>query len=203
MQKKCIKITRIIKLRLVLFLLAIISVVSCNRTDSSNIVLGKVIFSYDSTISKLVNKEFKYDSLFINRIGKDSMIITRYLGGKGYYFYTTYSLKNHLFYENRQIPQLIIEGETEISIVLIPTFMQKDTDFIYTPKDDFTSVFVNDLGFDKCKYHIKNDNNEFITIKQSLMDTTYRETYYYDKQYNIYKFINTWKDNECVYVKKE
>jgi len=195
--------SNIMKLRLVLLVLTITVIVSCNKPNSSNIILGEIVFSYDSINSKLINQEFKYDSLFINRIGKDSMIITRYLGGKGYYFNTTFSLKNHLFYENRQIPQVIIEGETETSIVLIPTFMQNDTNFIYIPKDDFTAFFVNDLSLDKCKYQIKNNNDEFITIKQSLIDTTYREIYYYDKYYNIYKYINTWKDNECVYERKE
>jgi hypothetical protein len=191
------------KLHLVLLIIVFAVFISCNQSDSSNIVLGKMIFSYDSINSKLLNEEFKYDSLFVNRIGKDSMTITCYLGGKGYYFYTSFSLKNHSFYENRQIPQLIIENETKISIVLIPTFMQRDTIFAYIPKDDFFSVFINDLSFDKCKYQIKKNNDKFITIKQSLTDTTYREIYYYDQYFNIYKYINTWKDNKCVYVRKD
>jgi len=191
------------KLHLVLLALVVIAVVSCNKPNSSNIVLGKIIFSYDSINSKLIDQKFKYDSLFVDRIGKDSMTITRYLGGKGYHFYVMLSLKNHSFYENRQIPQLVIEGETETSIVLIPTFMHRDTIFTYIPDDDFFAVFVNDLGFGKCKYQIKKDNDEFLTIKQSLIDTTYREIYYYDQDYNLYKYINTWKDNKCVYVKKK
>jgi len=200
MQKECIKI---MKLRFTLIALTVVTFVSCSRPDSSNIVLGKTVLYYDSINSILDNEIFKYDSFFINRITRDSMIITRYLGGEGYYFHTTFSLKNHLFYENRQIPQSIIEGETETSIIFIPTFMQKDTNFFYTPKDEFIAFFVNDLGFDKCNYQIKKNNNEFITIKQSLTDTTYFEIYYYDKYFNIYKYINTWKDNKCVYMRKE
>jgi len=190
------------KFRLALLALVVIVFVACNKPNASNIILGKIFFSYDSINSKLVNHEFKYDSLFINRIGKDSMIITRYLGGEGYYFYSTFSFKNPYFCENRLIPQLIIEGETETSIIFIPTFMQRDTIFTYIPEDDFVAFFVNDLGFGKCKYQIKKNNDEFLTIKQSLIDTTYHETYYYDRHYNIYKYINAWKDNQCVYVRK-
>ena len=188
---------------LILFVLVAIVIVSCNKIDSPNIVLGKMIFSYDSINSKLIDVKFKYDSLFINRIEKDSITITRYLGGKGYYFYSSFSLKNHSFYENRNSPQLIsIEDETKTSIVLIPTFMQKDTIFTYIPVGDFFAVFVNDLGLGKCKYQIETNNSKFLTIKQSLIDTTYKEIFFYDKDYNIYKFINTWKDNRCVYVRE-
>ena len=176
-------------------------IASCNKPNSSNIVLGKIIFSYDSINSKLVDQKFKYDSLLVNRIRKDSMTIIRYLGGEGYHFYVMLSLKNNSFYENRQIPQLVIKGETETYIVLIPTFMQKDTIFTYIPTDDFYAVFVNDLGFGKCSYQIKSNNEGFLTIKQSLIDTTYREIYCYDRHFNIYKYINTWKENKCVYIK--
>lgn len=202
MQKGTINV-KIMKLHLALLSAVGIVILSCNSPDSSNIILGKITFSYDSINSKLVNQEFKYDSLFFDRIGKDSMTITRYLGGKGYYFYTTFSLREHLFYENRLIPQVIMEEETETSIILIPTFMQKDTVFTYIPEDDFFAIFVNDLGFDKCKYQIIKNNNGFVTIKQSLTDTTYCESYYYDQYFNVYQYINTWKDNRCVYVREK
>ena len=192
------------KLHFILLLSVVTSIVSCNNDKpvSSNIVLGRNTFIYDSINSKLVDHEFKYDSLFVNRSRDDSITITRYLGGNGYYNYITFSLKNDLFYENRKIPQLIIDGETEIYTVLVPTFSHKDTVYYYFPKDDFFTVFVNDLSFDKCKYQIKKNNDDFLTIKQSIVDTTYSEIYYYDQFYNIYKYINTWKDNKCVYVKR-
>jgi hypothetical protein len=201
MQKRDIKITQIMRPVLNIVLISMVTV-SCNKHIPVKEIIGKTVLEYDSLCSKLTDERFKYDSLFIERMSYDSMIINRYLGRNGYYCSSSFSLRENIFYENRVVPQLIIEGETETSIVLIATFLKGDTIFNYFPEDDFFSVFVNDLSFNKCKYQIKKGNNEFITIKQSLIDTTYSEIYYYDQYFNIYKFINTWKDNECVYVKK-
>jgi hypothetical protein len=193
------------KLHLILGVLVLVYVIttSCSKQDSFEMITGKTILFYDSDSSKLTDIEFKYDSLVVERISKDSMTITRYLGGEGYYYHSNFSLKNDVFYENRIVPQLIIEGETETKVIFIPTFSLKDTIFNYTPEDDFTSVFVMDLSFDKCIYQIEKKNNKVLTIKKSLVDTTYKEIFFYDKDYNIYKYINTWQNNKCVYVKKE
>lgn len=188
---------------LILFVLLAAITTSCEKKDSSDIIFGKVEFSYDSIVSKLNDEMFKYDSLFIERARQDSLVIIRYLGGDGYYNYIPFSLIDNVFYEKRITPQEIEEGETETSIISIPTFMQKDTSFTYFPEDDFFPVFVVDLSFDKSKYIIERDNDGFTTTKQSLVDTTYKEIYYYDRNYNIYKFVNTWKDNKCVYIRKK
>ena len=191
------------KLHFILALLMALFIMSCNKQNSLKLEMGRVEFSFDSIASKLVDTSFRYDSLFIDRVNKDSLVIMRYLGGEGYHYYSQFSLKNRVFYENRIEPFVIIEGETETYAVLIPTFSVKDTIFRYIVDDDFTPFFVPDLGFDKCNYEIKKANNELVTIKQSLVDTTYKEIYYYDQNFNIYKYINTWKDNKCVYVRKE
>jgi len=67
MPKEITKITTFMKQHLILLMLVVIAIVSCNKIDSSKIVLGKMIFSYDSINSKLVDVGFKYDSLFVNR----------------------------------------------------------------------------------------------------------------------------------------
>jgi hypothetical protein len=187
---------------LVLLILIIVIVSSCQR-NSSEVVLGKIIFAYDSIVSNLNEEKFKYDSLFAERLGEDSMVITRYLGGDGFHNHISFLKIGGIFYEERVTPQVIIEGETETSIILIPTFSLKDTTFTYVPENDFFPVFVVDLSFDKTKYEIKKDSGGFVTIKQSLIDTTYTETFFYDDKFNIYKFINTWQDNRCVYVRTE
>jgi hypothetical protein len=189
-------------MRYYVILLVSIAVIvsSCHKKKSVEITLGKTVFSYDSIASNLNEEKFKYDSLFIERVGRDSLIITRYLGGDGFCNSIPFLSKNGVFYEERITPQEIIEGETETSIISIPTFLLGDTAFTYTPEDDFFPVFVVDLSFDKTKYEIRKNNNGFITFKQSLVDTTYTETYFYDDKFNIYKFINTWQDNKCVYV---
>jgi hypothetical protein len=185
-----------------LFALITVIVSSCHK-KSSEIVLGKTIFAYDSIVSNLNEEKFKYDSLFIERIRKDCLVIIRYLGGDGYHNIIPFSNENDVFYEERQIPQMIIDGETETSVIFIPTFLLKDTAFTYIPEDDFIYAFVPDLSYGKTKYEIRRNNDGFITFKQSLVDTTYTETFFYDDNFNIYKFINTWQDNKCVYVKRE
>ena len=83
----------------------------------------------------------------------------------------------------------------------ILTFYKSDTIFLYHSAFNFVPI-VFYYGFADCKYELLKENDTYKTIKQSLIDTTYKEIFFYDKDYKIYKFINTWKDNECVYVKK-
>jgi hypothetical protein len=84
----------------------------------------------------------------------------------------------------------------------ILTFSIKDTTFIYESlidKNFIPNVF--DLGIADCRYEIKKiDDNSYVTRKQSLIDTTYQEIYYYDKNFRIFKFINSYKGNVCIYV---
>jgi hypothetical protein len=202
MQKKCIKIRKIIICSNLIIILISVIFASCNKQVPNKDIKDKIVLEYDSALSKLYYEKFKFDSLLIERMNSDSMIIYRYLEKNDNYWYSTFSLIENIFYEHRVVPHLIIEGETETSIILIPTFLQRDTTFYYLPEDDFFPVSAN-MSFDKCRYQIKKNNNEFIFIKQSLTDSTYKEIFFYDKNYNINKFINTWQDNECVYVIKD
>jgi hypothetical protein len=180
--------------------LVILTSISCINTSNKN--TEKIIFSYDPISSSLVDTIFKYDSLFFEKT-KDSITITRYLGGQGYYYYSEFYLQNNIFYELRISPHIIEEEKEDSNTVIsIPMFSIKDTIFDYFPEKDFLPAFVMDLSFNRCNYRMMKNDDEFITIKQSLVDTTYKEIYFYDKNYNLYKYINTWKDNKCVYVKR-
>jgi hypothetical protein len=145
-----------------------------------------------------IDKPFFSDSFLITNYNKDSIIIKNYY--KGSYFQYTYFWKNNDFYEERHIvnyPEQIFEIDT------ILTFSHKDTAFLYhSNRDDFIVTLV-DLSLFNSKYTILQDRKGYRTIKQSLVDTTYTEIFYYDQNYDIYKFVNTWRDNKCIYVRKE
>jgi hypothetical protein len=87
-----------------------------------------------------------------------------------------------------------------LGIDTILTFAQKDTTFIYKSKRDDAIVLFVDLSLFDSKYTISKDGNNYKTVKQSLADSTYKEIIFYDKNYRIYKFINTWQGYECVYT---
>ncbi|GHT70539.1 hypothetical protein FACS1894155_12880 [Bacteroidia bacterium] len=79
---------------------------------------------------------------------------------------------------------------------------RKDTSFVYKSAYNFIPI-VQSYSYADCQYNIRKVGDEYRSIKKSLIDTTYKEIFFYDKDYRIYKFINTWKDNRYVYVKKD
>jgi hypothetical protein len=192
MQKEIIEIKAFIY---ILFLSVIC--MACNSD------IEKYSLICDKSVSSIVDDKFMYDSMFVSVYNADSIIISRYLGSEGFSLKSKFIKENGNFYELRLGPQIVEEGkENDTYITHIITFSLKDTVFEYCPKDDYTSIFVFNLGYDRCKYEIKKQNdNEYITIKQSLIDTTYREIYFYDRNYILTKYINTWRENKCVYLK--
>lgn len=145
-----------------------------------------------------VEKPFFRDSILIIYYGKDSILMKNYYQGE--YFQNIYFNDKNTYSEKRYVsnfPEQIFETDT------ILTFSHEDTTFLYySNRDDFIVTLV-DLSLFNSKYVILQDEKGYRTIKQSLVDSTYNEIYYYDRNYNVYKFVNTWKDNECVYVRKE
>ncbi|GHT00795.1 hypothetical protein FACS189421_13230 [Bacteroidia bacterium] len=129
---------------------------------------------------------------------KDSILIKNYYNG--HYYQNVYFNREDNFFEKRYVtnlPEDIFEVDTILS------FSKKDTTFIYkSNRDDFIVTLI-DLSLFNSHYIIQGENNNYTLIKQSLVDSTYKEIFFYDKNYHIYKYVNTWKDNKCVYVKKE
>ena len=89
-----------------------------------------------------------------------------------------------------------------LKIDSIPTFFLNDTSFIYKSAREIFPV-VRIYSYADCRYIIKKQGEEYVTVKQSTIDTTYKEIFFYDKDFNIHKYINTYKDNYCVYIRKE
>jgi hypothetical protein len=150
----------------------------------------------DFNNSQYTEVRFVIDS--INVKYDDSITIVFYAGG--YQHERVYHKnENSLIYEIRERWN---EEMKCFGIDTILTFSKSDTTFVYNSAYNFVPV-VFLYAFADCRYTIAKEDNVYKTIKQSLVDTTYKEIFFYDKDYNIYKFVNTWKNNKCVYVKKE
>lgn len=174
-------------------LLVVFSFLSCSskQKDFTYILL------YDIENSNM-EKPFFRDSILITYFDKDSILIKNYYNGN--YFQNIYFKNEGDYFEKRftaNYPDQIFEIDT------IMTFADIDTTFIYYSHRDNFIVNLIDLSLFNSKYTILYDGKSYKTIKQSLIDTTYKEIYYYDRNYNIYKFVNAWKDNECVYIRKK
>lgn len=107
--------------------------------------------------------------------------------------------QNGSFYEVRKAYRDMIEYERTDSIL---TFSRNDTTFIYESVIDGDFIpNAFDYSLADCRYEIKKlGENSYKTTKQSLVDTTFKEIYYYDENYRIAKFVNIYIGNVCVYV---
>lgn len=177
------------------YLIIILFLISCNKCSQDKIISNVLIFDANSSSQ---NKPFFRDSLFVTYYKFDSIIIKNYFNGD--YYQNVFLNQEKCFFENRYVSNLP-EGIFKTDTIL--TFAKMDTTFVYkSRRDDFIVTFV-DLSLFDCQYFIEKIGKEYVTTKQSLIDSTYKEIFFYNKDYQIYKFINTWKDSKCVYVKKE
>lgn len=185
-------LVEIIKImRLIFFPVVILSLFSCNK---SNIGHTDITLVLDKKESQYNDERFLIDSIFIEY--NDSIKITRYTGN--YQFQSIYHKKENGIYEIRERCNEELECFGADTIL---TFYKSDTTFIYDSAYDFMStVFQYTLG--NSKYNFKHTGNIYETVKQSLIDTTYTETFLYDDNFIINKFINTWQENRCVYVRE-
>ena len=183
----------IMSLRIMLFIFTIALLCSCNKQNNE---FSITVLSFDSTTSHVQEEKLIRDSIVINYYSKDSILLLKYYDGD--YTRYNYFYKDDELFEKR-IKANLWEGFLGIDSIL--TFSKKDTVFSY--HYNRLIVMVTDYGYADCIYMIEQKGNEYKTIKQSAIDTTYKEIFFYDKDYNIYKYINIWQDNEYVYMKKE
>jgi hypothetical protein len=173
------------------FILLIIVICSCKNQDKT------VVLCLDDELSTVQEKNLIRDSIVIHYYSSDSILLLKYFGG--HYKRTLYFNMNDVFFERRKRATEV--GEY-LGIDSILTFSKQDSIFEYKSARRFYPL-VQDYSFGDCIYTIKYENNEYMTIKQSTIDTTYKEIFFYDKDYNIYKYVNMWQNNECVYVRRE
>ena len=179
---------------MIFFIFMTVLIYSCNKQDNQ---FNKTALYFDSTISHAQEETLIRDSIVIQYYANDSILLLKYSNGnyKRSHFFNI----NDVFLERRMRTTEV--GEF-LGIDSILSFSKIDTIFEYKSARRFIPT-VQDYSYADCIYKIQHEGNEYMTIKQSVIDTTYKEVFFYDKDYNIYKFVNTWKDNKCVYVKKE
>jgi len=173
-------------------LIFIITMLSCGNNHSKK----KYVLMFESDQSVVEENRLIFDSLLMSCF-KDSIVFLKCSNDKC--FESLFVKNENGFFEVRDRYSDI--GEY-LGTDTILTFSKKDTTFTYKSAYEFVPIVLS-LSYADCVYKIRRTENNYITIKQSLIDTTYREIFFYDKEYNIYKFINTWKDNQCVYVKEK
>lgn len=181
------------KIKNTFFVLLMFLLVSCNKQSNKEFSYV-LIFSPEN--SNVIKKSLLFDSIFIKNYYNDSILISRYSNAKP--IEAIFFNDNGSFWEKRYRCNDL--GEF-LGIDSILTFSKKDATFFYKSERVFIPI-IWQYSFADCLYSISKVGNEYITTKQSLVDTSYKEIFYYDKDYNIYKFINIWKNNKCVYIKR-
>ena len=183
-----------VKLNYFLVITILSCLLYCNNHNGNE---KHIVLFLDSKNSNYTDERFLIDSINIEYGDSVSMFFNT---GGDTTLRVFHEYKNGL-YEIRERFNEIPDREY-LGIDTILSFSKLDTTFIYHSAFDFIPL-VFYYSFADCKYEISKEKNVYKTIKTSLLDTTYKEIFFYDKDYHIYKFINTYKDNYCVYIKKE
>ena len=129
----------------------------------------------------------------------DSLLFITYSEGKPCRK-STYFYSNNRLFEKRWT--LIPEFTGFIKLDTILTFSKVDTSFLYKSGMSFIPTFLDYEKAD-CIYITRKIGNEYLLIKQSTVETSFKEMFFYDENYNISKYIHSWKNNRYVYVKKK
>jgi len=173
------------------FILYILFILFISCTEQVRI--NRQTFVLDSTNSTYTEPNFLIDS--INIVYGDSIKMFRHEGEQ---------ITESVFFRNDGSIYELRERFSEIpdetfGVDTILTFGKKDTTFVYKSAFDFIPiVFYYSLADNE--YKITKEGDLFVTVKQSLSDSTYSEKYYYDENFNIKKFVNTYQDNTCIYI---
>ncbi len=170
-------------------------IIGCNKRKNLNNA-QEIILLLDSTESIINNPKMRIDIDKIVFTYNDSIVMSRHYGES--VLQSIFFKMDDNYYEKR-ITRTMLGEYTGIDSIL--TLTQKDTSFVYYSGIEFFAL-VMQLTLSDCQYEISHHNQGYMTSKRSLYDTAYQEIFFYDKNYLIDKFVNTFKDNKYVYVKK-
>lgn len=165
---------------------------SCSNIHSNK---QQATFHFDSENSVIDDTGFKMDKMKV--VYGDTLVIFRY--------YKDHILESYFFKLDSNLYEYRYDYNDEgvcFGVDSILTFSINDTIFIYKSRREFIPIVIH-LALADCKYEIKKSKEGYMTTKQSLIDSTYKEIYYYDMHYNLSKFVNTYKKNVCIYIKSE
>ena len=164
---------------------------SCGNSKETS----KYTLMINPDLSNITEKRLVRDSIVIKTYGLDSILFINYgdgrIGREFMYFYN-----NNDLYERRYTFAPGVYGKRDT----ILAFSKTDTSFHKPGVDIIISVL--DYSFGDCRYTIKKNKNGYMSIKQSTINTAYKEIYFYDENYTINRYILVWKDNRYVYERK-
>ena len=165
---------------------------SCTNRHDGEPVINTLRFDAASSTN---DKPFFRDSLVITYFQDDSLVVSLYDNSIFHVDCYYYRFDNMLF-EERYVSNL---PKSYFGVDMILSFCTHDTTFLYKSKRDDMIVTLIDLSFHSSRYTIVKEGKWYKTIKQSLIDTTYSEIFYYDKDFRINKFLTSWRGDTSVY----
>jgi len=165
---------------------------ACNYQKPQN--FSSILLLYDSALSSINSRPYNmaYDSVAFDYYGKDSIIFRKEWGHTSKRKYINI---NNSYYEILEKYDML-DGFQGIDTV--KTFSLCDTVFSYNREGG--TVLLIDFSRFSCTYKITYDGNVRITEKQSLEDETYKEYFYYDGNFRIFKYVEKVSQNVCVYT---
>ena len=184
---------KIVAINILLVSILCFTLFSCNYQKPKNF---SSILLYDSALSSINSRPYNmaYDSVAFDYYGKDSIIFRKEWG------HTTkskYININNSYYEVRELYE---HFGPFLGIDTIKTFSLCDTVFHYYNRGSKGGVLLIDFSRFDCTYKITRDGNVWITEKQNLDDTSYKEYFYYDENFRIFTYVEMFRQNECVYT---
>jgi hypothetical protein len=166
---------------------------SCKEKEKKTILL----FSQKESV--ISDQRFVLDSIIIIKT-KTTMSIRQYRG-KGEYLDIKFIKANNNFSELRESFRYIQEGkpiDKPIQIDTLPIFSVNDTSFTYKSKRKYYPTTI-DLSLGDAQYKVEKQGDTYVSFRQSMIDSLYNEYYYYNKNFDITKYIAKFRRNICVY----
>jgi len=138
--------------------------------------------------------------MFLDRVSleyfRDSIVIQKIFPGSDSSYFEVHLIKQgDNFYERRSRGN---DFGDLFGTDYILTLSLKDATFIYKSAREFPST-PSDFSYADCNYKIRRDGDGYVSIKQSMVNTTFTEQFYYDERFHINKYIITFQDNKLVY----
>jgi hypothetical protein len=185
------------RLAMKFFYVAIIAIViicslSCKEKEKKTILL----FSQKESV--ISDQRFVLDSIIIIKT-KTTMSIRQY-SGRGEYWDIKFIKTNNNFSELREGFRYIQVGkpiDKPVHVDTLPIFSINDTFFIYKSKRDYPTTIDFSLG--DAQYKVVKQGDTYVSSRQSMIDSLYNEYYYYNKNFDITKYIVKYRKNLCVY----
>ena len=163
--------------------------ISCSKSDED-----KYNLYYDNRNSTVINKDFPFKNLEIQNYEDSIVLLKNY--NDNFILKYKYILFDEGYFEIRKKGW---NDDNSLGYDSILTLSKKDTSFVHYNSYLKQGPIIF-FSFCNAKYIIKKiDEKNFLSIKQSLIDTTYFEKIYYDDKYHIYKFEYSYQKNMVIY----